>query len=333
MKKIKNFLKRNLKYSIAFIIGILVHLVVYASTTPLYTSNQIGYDNSNSGLEVDNVKDALDALYNKAATCDFGSGEDDSGGDSNTAAAYLIANESSLVNVADAYRYVGSSPTNYVWFNCSSLENQSSSTCEKWRIVGVYGDQLKIIKNTPSKTYQVWNSSSNNTWSGSTIQTYLDNTYWGIIQTPAKGLVNQNATWYIGAAVRDATASEAYTSAKTATWTPHKIGLLASYEYLYAAEGSNCYTTSGYTPYSVSCAPTNWLWPILTNNDSIEGWLINSYSGSSISVLEVDFGGSLLGEAANASVAVSPVVYLGSNVTITGGNGEEGTPYELGMTS
>ena len=48
MKRIKNFLKRNLKYSIAFIIGILVHLVVYASTTPLYTSNQIGYDNTNS---------------------------------------------------------------------------------------------------------------------------------------------------------------------------------------------------------------------------------------------------------------------------------------------
>ena len=53
-------------------------------------------------------------------------------------------------------RYIGANPNNYVYFNCSDYNNQSDSTCEKWRIIGVFKnvtksdgtkeDLVKIIK-------------------------------------------------------------------------------------------------------------------------------------------------------------------------------------------
>ena len=40
-------------------------------------------------------------------------------------------------------RYFGSNPNNYVYFNCSDYSNQSDSTCEKWRIIGVFNNITK----------------------------------------------------------------------------------------------------------------------------------------------------------------------------------------------
>ena len=36
------------------------------------------------------------------------------------------------------YRYIGNDPYNYIYFNCDSLDNQTSETCEIWRIIGVF---------------------------------------------------------------------------------------------------------------------------------------------------------------------------------------------------
>ena len=40
-------------------------------------------------------------------------------------------------------RYIGKNPNNYVYFNCSDYNNQSDSTCEKWRIIGVFKNMTK----------------------------------------------------------------------------------------------------------------------------------------------------------------------------------------------
>lgn len=45
-------------------------------------------------------------------------------------------------------RYYGANPNNYVYFNCSNYSNQSSSTCEVWRIIGVFDGKLKLIRNS-----------------------------------------------------------------------------------------------------------------------------------------------------------------------------------------
>ena len=48
-------------------------------------------------------------------------------------------------------RYYGANPNNYVYFNCDDYSNQSSSTCEVWKIIGVFNNgnlthQIKIIR-------------------------------------------------------------------------------------------------------------------------------------------------------------------------------------------
>ncbi len=44
-------------------------------------------------------------------------------------------------------RYYGASPNNYIYFNCSDYSNQSSTTCELWRIIGVFNGKVKIMRN------------------------------------------------------------------------------------------------------------------------------------------------------------------------------------------
>ena len=62
-------------------------------------------------------------------------------------------------------RYYGASPNNYIYFNCSDYNNQSDTTCEKWRIIGVFGNQVKIIRNESIGKYS-WDSSASGVNSG-----------------------------------------------------------------------------------------------------------------------------------------------------------------------
>ncbi|MGN1374041.1 MAG: hypothetical protein ACI4XK_01860 [Bacilli bacterium] len=83
-------------------------------------------------------------------------------------------------------RYIGANPNNYVYFNCSDYNNQSDSTCEKWRIIGVFKnvtksdgtkeDLVKIVKddrlgnasfNWDRKDYGVGTSTHGGTAGGS----------------------------------------------------------------------------------------------------------------------------------------------------------------------
>ena len=56
--------------------------------------------------------------------------------------------QSDTVNLAsddpdNNIRYIGADPNNYIYFNCSDYANQSDSTCEKWRIIGVFNNMTK----------------------------------------------------------------------------------------------------------------------------------------------------------------------------------------------
>ena len=62
-------------------------------------------------------------------------------------------------------RYYGASPSNYIYFNCSNYSNQSSSTCETWRIVGVFDGKVKIIRGSRIGSYS-WDSSASDVNSG-----------------------------------------------------------------------------------------------------------------------------------------------------------------------
>ena len=59
-------------------------------------------------------------------------------------------------------RYYGASPNNYIYFNCSDYSNQTSSTCETWRIIGVFDGKLKLIRNK-SIGYHSWDNKDTST--------------------------------------------------------------------------------------------------------------------------------------------------------------------------
>ena len=62
-------------------------------------------------------------------------------------------------------RYYGANPNNYIYFNCSDYSNQSSSTCETWRIIGVFDGKVKIIRGSRIGSYS-WDSSASDVNSG-----------------------------------------------------------------------------------------------------------------------------------------------------------------------
>ena len=58
-----------------------------------------------------------------------------------------------MKDVGGNIRYYGASPNNYIYFNCSDYSNQSSSTCETWRIIGVFEGKVKLIRGSQIGTY------------------------------------------------------------------------------------------------------------------------------------------------------------------------------------
>ena len=70
-----------------------------------------------------------------------------------------------MEDTAGNIRYYGASPNNYIYFNCSDYNNQTSSTCETWRIIGVFDKKVKIMRGSVIGAYS-WDSSASGTNSG-----------------------------------------------------------------------------------------------------------------------------------------------------------------------
>lgn len=56
-------------------------------------------------------------------------------------------------------RYYGASPNKYVYFNCSTYP---TTNCELWRIIGTFGDKIKIVRNESIGKYS-WDNKDKTT--------------------------------------------------------------------------------------------------------------------------------------------------------------------------
>ena len=77
-------------------------------------------------------------------------------------------NHNLMEDVAGNIRYYGANPNNYIYFNCSDYSNQTSSTCETWRIIGVFDKKVKIMRGSSIGTYS-WDSSASDVNSGNGV--------------------------------------------------------------------------------------------------------------------------------------------------------------------
>ena len=67
-----------------------------------------------------------------------------------------------MEDVEGNIRYYGATPNNYIYFNCSDYSNQTSSTCETWRIIGVFEGKAKIMRGSQIGTY-AWDNKNAST--------------------------------------------------------------------------------------------------------------------------------------------------------------------------
>ena len=165
-------------------------------------------------------------------------------------------------------RYIGANPNNYVYFNCSDYSNQSDSTCEKWRIIGVFknitksdgskADLVKIIRDDSLGSI-AWNSNNVNDWSTASLQTTLNGTYYngtyatGALKNDATRNAIESVVWNLGGtdgnnftSSSNGLASHFYGyergttvySGRPTTWTG-KIGLMYPSDYGYATSGGS----------------------------------------------------------------------------------------------
>ena len=96
----------------------------------------------------------------------------------------LYYHTSSLANSAadNSYRYAGEKPNNYV---CFGSDAASCPSANLYRIIGVFGNEVKLIKNTSYGNY-VWDSGRSNTWDDSTkpdIRNTLNSTFLGTLSS------------------------------------------------------------------------------------------------------------------------------------------------------
>ena len=89
-------------------------------------------------------------------------------------------------------RYIGENANSYVYFNCGDYSNQSDSTCEKWRIIGVFkniakadGTKEDLVKLRRNKvlpygiSFDNYGSSNySNNWETSSIKQMLNDSYY-----------------------------------------------------------------------------------------------------------------------------------------------------------
>ena len=237
----------------------------------------------------------------------------------------LYHHDTDLENGAgdNSYRYAGANPNNYVCFgdDCSNEDNL-------YRIIGVFGSEVKLIKSTSYERY-AWDS-SNNTWNSSTkpdIRNTLNTTFLNSLSSTWQNKIATHA-FKVGGMKRDTsyTAKQIYNvevgSSSSSTTDSMKIGLMYVSDYGYAA--SNNYWTTSLSTYS---------------NEASSNWLANNFPGITIS--KVSSSSTLVfvfGTVGNNPIAVNrpdftsdiyPSFYLTSNTQYASGSGTQSDPIRL----
>ena len=139
---------RTKKYSIIISIVILVVAIIYFSFARFESTALFNLISGTANIKPVTIIDIMNKLKSKGST-------------------ELEYDET----VDNNLRYVGANPNNYVYFNCSTTNpsEMSDSTCEKWRIIGLFNNiedsngnetsRVKIVRSQSLGEYS-WDTSS-----------------------------------------------------------------------------------------------------------------------------------------------------------------------------
>lgn len=255
-------------------------------------------------------------------------------------------------------RYYGASPNNYIYFNCEDYRKQTSTTCEVWRIIGVFNGKTKIVKNT-SIGNLAWDQDKNDSsslttyddnWSTSTLQKLLNNKYYN-------GDTTGTVTYYSGIS-GGTTSSLNMTSIglkndasrnmiSNVTWNlggnynGEEINIYSYLEKIYKYERGTNVSSGVPTTWEGKIAliyPSDFGYAVnLSSKSSSNNWLFNSTNqwtltpGLNSMVWNVSSGG----DAGSTSfysynaLSVRPTLFLDSGVLLEMGTGTSSNPYRI----
>ena len=245
----------------------------------------------------------------------------------------IYYHNSALTNGAgdNSYRYAGASDSvnNYI---CLGSDEATCPEANLFRIIGVFGAQTKVIR-AKSVGYKQWHTSQVNTWSSSSLNTYLNGEYLTSLGTLADKIAT--TTWKVGGGLwsniatsvpKTAYQYEVGSSASTTT-VDKKIGLMYVSDYYYSASPS-AWTLVGYNESDATkdyrAAKTiNWLY-----SGSYE-WTISRRSDLSDFAFLVRSAGDVYNDFVTLGIVVRPSFNLESSVKYVSGSGSMSDPVRV----
>lgn len=281
-----------------------------------------------------------------------------------------------MQDIGGNLRYYGASPNNYIYFNCSDYSNQSSSTCETWRIIGVFDGKLKLIRGSQIGEYSwdnkntstgaednygkndwtearlmkllnpgyesettggslYYNAKSGNCYTGqNNATTTCDFTSTGIKNAETRSMILDNTYSLLGWDDSSVYSNQMYEyerstgsvyTGRPTSWIG-KIALAYPSDYGYAADLGKCTKTLFYYRDS-TCTSNNWMKSMMTSSN----WLLTPFSGDPVIVWNIRSTGYVYHYDNYPYVAsgVTPVLYLGSELSIKTGTGSSSAPYQI----
>ena len=269
-------------------------------------------------------------------------------------------------NSYSEYRYEGEDTlvNNYVWFNnelwriIGAFPGGTPTTGANNLGDGApsVNNTVKIIRDDAIGSF-AWHKSNTNDWTAASLNIeILNNLYLNSSSGTCyfystsvgkscsfedNGLANvqdfiENATWNLGGyKSTSVTTANMYTYERGTTVyrgrpvvTTAKVGLMYPSDYGYSVTNANCsHTSKNLGSYnSSSCGGKAWLLKYGYE------WTNSPLSGSSYTVFYVYTGASLDYISADYGSGVRPVLYLKSNVYVTGGDGSINNPYQLSLS-
>ena len=256
-------------------------------------------------------------------------------------------------------RYYGANPNNYVYFNCDDYSNQSSSTCEVWRIIGVFNNgnlthQIKIIRNESIGTYQIVEAGNEgiSTFFESNLSYLLNNetvsgeaTYWsrtlgtcnlnanykcdfsksGLKNDETRNLIYSTVGYEFSLLYGDRYPNEVYENEVANTGiNDFNISLMYESDYGFAADLRNC-SIPLITSSNRICGSNDWLF--LGENEWILGATIQTDGTFKENI--VHNAGAITQLDISSEANVRPTLYLKTEQTIKSGTGTLADPYQL----
>ena len=237
----------------------------------------------------------------------------------------LYYHTSSLANSAqdNSYRYAGANPNNYVCFG------SDAATCPEenlYRIIGAFGSEVKLIKNTSYGDY-IWSDEGNNTWFSSDIRTTLNSNYLNSLDSEWSNKIAiyefkvGGMDWNNSYTTKDYYDREVGNSSNSTIETM-RIGLMYVSEYGYAVNNSN-WTKALYNYDNSTLKSNNWMYTGSTE------WTISCVTNNSYNSFYIDSTGYVYHSSSSVHSIVRPCFYLNSNVTYVSGSGTQSDPIRI----